>query len=221
MDKMNPTGEMEAALRDVARQRDWRLGNMPTLSVARRTALNDVVAREFPLEAALREAGIKRDRLLQERLGIPASVERILCRQLAGTSGRPTIAPGWLRLFRSPMRLGLTACALITAAILCFAPGGGSSLHNGENSPRLRPGGPSDEAGLILDRSPIEPAELFARTASIRSFNLNTNEPASLQVSLFANTSVFLPDGKDVALGLRLDLPVRAFLTGDGPARTP
>jgi hypothetical protein len=64
-------------------------------------------------------------------------------------------------------------------------------------------------------------AELFTRKASIRPFNLNTNEPASLQASFLANSGVHFADGNVASLGLRLDLPVRAILTDDCLARTP
>jgi hypothetical protein len=74
---------------------------------------------------------------------------------------------------------------------------------------------------VALDRSPTEQAELFVRKASIRPFNLNTKEPASLQASFLANSGVHFADGNVAALRLRLDLPLRAILLEDSLARTP
>jgi hypothetical protein len=74
---------------------------------------------------------------------------------------------------------------------------------------------------MTFDRSSFGRAELFARTASIRPFNLNTNEPASLQASFLANSTMSFVDGNDGPLGLRLDLPIRTSLTEDSLARTP
>jgi hypothetical protein len=77
------------------------------------------------------------------------------------------------------------------------------------------------DSGAILDRWPIGRGDLFTRRVSIRPFNLNTDEPASLQASFLANSGVRLADGIEAPLGLRLDLPVRAILMEDGLARTP
>jgi len=64
-------------------------------------------------------------------------------------------------------------------------------------------------------------AELFTFRISVRRVNLNTNEPASLQPSFVANKTVFLADGKDGSLSLRLDLPVKASLMDEGLVRIP
>ncbi|MEY2528896.1 MAG: hypothetical protein QOJ05_986, partial [Verrucomicrobiota bacterium] len=55
----------------------------------------------------------------------------------------------------------------------------------------------------------------------IRPFNLNANEPASLQASFLTNSPISLVDGKDGPLGLRLPLSMRTSLTEDNFARTP
>jgi hypothetical protein len=81
--------------------------------------------------------------------------------------------------------------------------------------------GVNSDSSMIAAGSSIERADLFSRKASIRPFNLRTNEPASLQTSFFANSGISFADGNAAALGLRLDLPVRAFLADDGLARTP
>jgi hypothetical protein len=196
------------------------------------------------METALRGAATKRDQLLPlYRSGIPKPVESILHRRLdafqaAGLVGasrkldglKPSslsmqqlrgdgvqisdlvnCTSGWLKLFRSPPAISLTACAMIGAAILCFAGWRPSSLRHAElpNTPRF------DE--LTIDSG----TELFTRKISIRPFNLNTNEPASLQASFVANSSVHFADGIETPFGLRLDLPVRAFLTEDSLSRIP
>ena len=63
--------------------------------------------------------------------------------------------------------------------------------------------------------------EPFTRTVAIGPFNLNTNEPASLQASFLANSRLRFADGSDTPLGLRLDLPVRAALIEDGHVGIP
>ena len=244
MDEMKQSAGMENALRQVAKERDKLLRKVPVLSPAREAILTGCLAREFPLETALRGAATTRDQLLPlYRSGIPISVESILRRQLdalkaAGltcarrkldglkpssssrqrlhgdgvpvsdlasrTSGRPAF-------LRSPPGISLAACALIIAAIFCFGSWRTSSLRHAErpNTPRL------DEANIDSG------TELFTRKISIRPFNLNTNEPASLQASFVANGGLHLADGIETPLDLRLDLPVRAILMEDTLGRIP
>ena len=233
MDEINQNRKIEILLRDMARQRDKRLGKQPTLSLARETTLNDSLAREFPVETALVQAAAKRDRLLDLHAGIPASAEKALSRHLA--AGEPAshriqgglLSAGvpngwWVRLFRFSRSTALTACILIAVAILCFGMWGNPSGHYPKNfsrSPKID--GTNIESAMTLDRLSFGRAELFTRTASIRPFNLNTNEPASLQASFLPNNTVFLVDGNDGSLGLRLHLPMRTSLTEDNLARTP
>ena len=233
MDEMKHRSEIDDALHEIAKQRDKLLSKAPTLSPARRAVLTDFLVGGFPIEAALREAATKRDQLLKHPPEIPASAESILRRELVAAgaardavrgrraSDRVARAQVWLRLFRSPLSAGLTGCALITAAILCFSRWGTPSHRNAENLGHTEPpDGVSIESAMILDRSPMGRAELFTRQASIHGFNLNTNEPASLQASFFANRGLYFADGNNARLGLRLDLPVRAILMED-LARTP
>jgi len=243
MDEMKQDNEIDAALRDVAQQRDKRLGKRPLLSAERQAVLTNSLVREFPVEAALRRVASKRDRLLNLAGEIPASAESILCRQLdAIMAGRLHRAPWkldglkpsslsmqrlrgdgvrisdligrtpvWLAFFRSPLGIALTACAMMSAALLCFGSWRTSSRCHAAlpNTPRI------DEVNIESG------TDLFTRRVSIGPFNLNTNEPASLQASFLANKSVRFADGIEVPLGLRLDLPVRAILMEDGLARTP
>jgi hypothetical protein len=233
MDEINQNREIEILVRDLARQRDTRLGRQPTLSGARETALNDFLAREFPVEAALVQAAAKRDRLLDLHAGIPASAEEALSRRLAAaelaphqTQGGPLSAAApngwWLRLFRVSRSTALAACLLIAVAILCFGLWGnpsGRSPKNFSRSPEID--GTNLEWAMTLDRLSFGRAELFTRAASIRPFNLNTSEPASLQASFLPNNPISLVDGTDGLLGLRLPLPIRTGLTEDDLARTP
>jgi hypothetical protein len=128
----------------------------------------------------------------------------------------------WLRLFRSPRNAAVTTCILIAVVILCFVNWGNPPRHKAENFPRTpQVDAVNVESGMTFDRFSFGRAELFARTASIRPFNLNTNEPASLQASFLANSTMSFVDGNDGPLGLRLDLPIRTSLTEDSLARTP
>ena len=232
MDEINQNREIEILFRDVAMERDKRLGKQPTLSAARETTLNDFLAREFPVETALVQAAMKRDRLLDLPAGIPASAEKAISRHLAADEPAPHRIHGgflsagahdgrWLRLFRFPGSTALTTCILIAVAILCFGMWGNPSRHYPENFPRtLQVDGTNIESAMTLDRFSFGRAELFTRTASIRPFNLNANEPASLQASFLTNSPISLVDGKDGPLGLRLHLPMRTLME-DNLARTP
>ena len=212
MDEMKQSDAIENALREVARHRDKLLRAAPTLSPEREAILTDCVARKFPLETALRGAATKRDQLLPlHRSGIPESVESILHRRLDALHAAGSARFAWLTFLRSPSGISLAACAVIVAAILCFGSGRTPSFRQAvvPTTPRLD--ALSTDSGTAL----------FSRRIAIRPFNLNTNEPASLQASLVANSGIDFADGIEAPLGLRLDLPVRAILTEDTLARTP
>jgi hypothetical protein len=223
MDKMKRGSELEDLLRDVATRRDQLLRKSPALSATRHSILTECLGETFPVEATLHNAATKRDQLLDPRpLQIPLSTESALHRQLAvvGRIRDRAVDPVWLRIFRYP--LGLTVCVLITAAILCLDNWGMQSRRNAETRPRIsRSAEANGESGAISDRLPIGRADLFARRVSIGPFNLNTKEPASLQASLLANSNVHFADGTETPFGLRLDLPVRAFLIEDSFSKTP
>jgi hypothetical protein len=74
---------------------------------------------------------------------------------------------------------------------------------------------------MVEDRWFLGRAELFNRKASIRPFDLNKTEPASLQASFFTNSEMYFADENDARLGLRLDLPMKAFFMEQDLARTP
>ena len=244
MDEMKQSARIEILLRQAATQRDKLLRKVPALSMARQGILTDCLAREFLVETAFRGAATKRDQLLPlYQSGMPKSVESILHRRLdasqaAGLVGasrkldglKPSslsmqqlradgvqisawanCTSGWLKLFRSPPAISLSACAMIIAAIFCFGRWRTSSLRHAElpSTPRL------DEVNIDSG------TELFLRKISIRPFNLDTNEPASLQASFVASSAIHLADGIEAPLGLRLDLPVRAILMEHSLARTP
>lgn len=221
--------EVDDALAKVARQRDQLLSKALALSTAREAVLNEFLAGEFPVEAALRQAAARRDQLLNLHPSrIPASTESTL-RQLVdaeathrGASEWRVSTPVWLRLFRSPLGTGLTVCAMITAAILFVGRWDTPARRNGGNLAHPpRTVRVNLEPGVVSDGSSLERAELFTRKAAIGPFNLSTSEPASLQASFLANSSLHFADGIEAPLGLRLDLPVRAILADDGLARTP
>lgn len=229
MDEMKQAKEIDKALHEVAKRRDQRLNAVPALSPARRAVLTDFLVGEFPVEAALREAVTKRDQLLNPSPEIPPPAASALHRQLLAAKPVRDEASGWraadrrvsdwiwLRIFRSLPGAAWLVCAVVTAAVLYFGKWGTPLRHNVENFPHNpRAAGMNLESGVVLER-----AELFARKAVIGPFNLNTNEPASLQASFVANSGVYFADGAETPLALRLDLPLRAILSDDGLARTP
>jgi hypothetical protein len=219
---MKRDSELDVALLDLAKRRDQRLRKSPALSAARQSILTDCLAETFPVEATLHGVATKRDQLLhRHQPQIPLSTESALHRQLVALEQiRDGAGPVWLRVFRPP--LGLTVSVMITAAILCLGNWGMQSRRNAKTlAASSRPAGEDMEFGAVLDRLPIGRADLFARGVLIRPFNLNAKEPASLQASLLANSSVHFADGIEIPFGLRLDLPVRAFLTEDSLSRIP
>jgi hypothetical protein len=231
MDEMKP-GEIDHALREVAKQRDKLLGKVPAISSARRAVLIDCLAGEFPVEAALREAANRRDQLLgSSPAAIPSPVEsalhcELLAAEPAGGGTRPGHAADWTisafiwrKIFHSPLGVAVTGCAMIAMAFLGFgrwgSSTGGVATKNMPEAARenLEPG--------VLDRPWTGRAELFSRRIAIGPFNLKTSEPASLQTSFVAHSRIQFADGIETPLGLRLDLPVSAIFLEDGLARTP
>jgi len=214
MDEVKPDQEIDAAMREVARRRAEALNTAPALSRARRAALTALVARQFPVETALHEAAAQRDQALHQiPAKIPAAVESMLIRQLATVELKSDVdrTAFWLSPHRLPLAAALTVCFLITVAL--FGVGRWETSRSGAQSvPR----------GPLLETISLEGGmEPFVRTIAIGPFNLNTNEPASLQATFFASRRLRFADGKDTSLGLRLDLPITAPLMEDGLARTP
>lgn len=220
MDEMKQRNEIDNALREVAKLRDGLLRTAPALPPERRALLTEFLAVKFPVEVALRETATKRDQFLNPHSPqIPVSVESALHQRLLAAEARAWRSSHWRisdsiwrRIFRSPLGAVLTACALITAAIVCFGGWGRApSRYAAENLPQA--------AGVSLES--MVTLELFSRRISIGPFNLNTSEPASLEASFVSNRRIHFADGIETPLGLRLDLPWRATLMDDGLARTP
>jgi hypothetical protein len=223
MDEINPSHEIDAAMREVAALRDKALSEVPTLSSARRAALAASLVRRFPIEAALLEVVANRDKAIHRSSAIPAAVASILNRQLAdaekmSVAGRVTF---WLSRRRLPLAAVLTLCALLTAALPRFGGWETASRRDARNfAPRSLMDPIASESRTAFDGSAGSWVAPFPRKLALSSFNLNSNEPASLQLSFLAS-SIRFADGNDTSLGLRLDLPVRVALTEDGLARTP
>jgi hypothetical protein len=244
MDDMEQAGEIYEALRQVGEQRDKLLGKRPELSAQRRAILTGFLAREFPVEAQLYQATAKRDQLLKlGRPEIPASIESILYRRLdalqpAGIDRPPRKLDGlkpsslpvqqlrgvgdrtadlgdrlslWLTFFRSRLGIVVTGSAVAVVVILSF----------GSRATPTRGIATVPDAPRVDAMNVATGTELFTGQVSIGPFNLNTNQPASLQASLLTNRDVHFGNGIDATLGLRLDPPVRAILVEDSLARTP
>lgn len=201
-------------MREVVEHRDKALSKVLKLSSPRHSALAASLARQFPVETILSEVAVTRDEALhQSPVTVSAAVESILQRQLASAEATADIsgAAYGLSLLRLPLAALLTACILISVALV-----GLGRWENSRSNAGSAPPGPFLET-LRLE-SGMEP---FVRTIAIGPFNLSTNEPASLQASFFANRRIRFSDGKDTRLGLRLDLPMTAASMEDGFARTP
>jgi hypothetical protein len=224
MDEISPSHEIDAAMRDVAALRDKALSKVPALSAARRAALAASLVRQFPVEAALLEVAADRDKAIHPSSAkIPNAVASILNRQLA--DAEKTSAAGlvtfWLSRLRLPLAAVIILVALLTAALPRFGGWEAASRRNASNSGPLPPRDQvRSESRIALDGFAGSRLAPFTRKLVLSSFNLNTNEPASLQLSFLANCIRFT-DGNDTLLGLRLDLPVSVALTEDGLARTP
>jgi hypothetical protein len=221
MDKMNPSHELDAAMREVATLRDTALGKVPALSSARRAALAASLVRQFPIEAALLEVAANRDKAVHPSPArIPAAVESILNRQLAEAEKTSADGPGpfWLNRLRVSLAAGLALCVLLTAALPRFDVWEPSQRKARNFPPVPRMDQIRNESRIALDGFASSWVEPFTRKLALGSFNLNTNEPASIQLSFLANRIRF---ADDTPLGLRLDLPVRVALTEDGFARAP
>jgi hypothetical protein len=217
MDEMNPSHEIDAAMREVATLRDRALSKVPVLSPARRATLAASLLRQFPIEAALLEVAANRDKAVHPSPAkIPTAVESILNRQLAEANKMSADEPAsfWLNRFRLSLAAALTLCSLLIAALPRFGVWDTASRRNARNFPAAPP------ITQMSSGSRIALVEPFTRKLALGSLNLNTNEPASLQLSFFANNIRFA-DGNDAPLGLCLDLPVRIALTEDGFTRTP
>jgi hypothetical protein len=224
MDEINPSHEIDAAIREVAALRDKALSKVPALSSARRATLAASLVRQFPIEAALIEVAASRDRAIRPSSAkIPAPVASILNRQLADGERKSATGPVtfWLSRFRLPLAAALMLCALLAAALPRF---GGWEAASRRNARNFGPLPPLDQirshSRIAFDAFAGSRAVPFTRELALSSFNLNTNEPASLQLSFLAN-SIRFADGNDTPLALRLDLPARVALTEDGLSRTP
>jgi hypothetical protein len=212
MDEMRRASELDAAIREIGQRRDKVLGGVPALGSIRRAALIDSLDRAFAVETTLRQLAIARDKALRGPARIPADVALALRGTLSRPGQAPNVrqAPFSLAWLRRPIAAVLVGCAVITAVNL------GVGSWQASRSARSRSPAPSIDA--LGFESRMEP---FTRSVAIGPFNLNTNEPASLQASFLANSRLRFADGSDTPLGLRLDLPVRAALIEDGHVGIP
>ncbi len=212
--------EIENALRDLGQQRDRQLHAAPMLTSAREGLLTEFLREQFPLESAFGEAALQKDRLLNLSSVLPASVDLALQKRIAAHSNsRKPSSLILQRLIRSPFASALTVCVVIAAV---FFYGYRETLSH-RSARNLNLDERNLDSKVAEDRWFLGQAELFGRRASIRRFDLNKTEPASLQVPplFFTNSELYFASGNDVRFGLRLDLPIRAILVEQDLARTP
>lgn len=217
---MKQDREIDTALREVAKQRDKLLREMPRLCPGREADLRNFLAGEFPVEAALCKRATNRDQLLNPPLAIPSSVELTLRRQLAtAASDRAADGLRWWRFFRSPQSVVASACVLVAAAVLSFGKWRNAPLPVTEQLPRTAQTGEEVDNGIALLNRSFERAELLTRTISVPPFNLRASGPASLQAFLAINKTNF-GGGRPLPIDVRLDRPMRVSLMED-EAETP
>ena len=184
-------------LREVAVARDELLGTVPPLSAVRRSRLRGVLAREFPVDAALREAGERRDRLRSALPEIPLRVTVALRRSLT------TTRPKWSGRF---IHSGLVAaCLVLGLGFLALRISSERSRQSATvRAETIQPGLPGPLASRHQFGLRISAAEI----ASLRSSFLAANRPVPNEEA-------------KVSASLRLDLPVQALLGDDSIASIP
>jgi len=219
MDEARQRSEVDRLLREISRERDRLLGDVPAIPPFGRASLNGVLTREFPVEAASRKAAAERDRLLTgDQLKIPHTVERALQSVLADFEGQQasrgvwssdwrTYFAGWLRLFQWPARAALVAACLMTAVGILFV---------GKRE------APSHRAAGFENIVQSHPSDSDSQSARAQ-FNLrvSTAELASLRASFLALDRSDFRDVAEEQIGMRLDLPVRPILIDGSIARMP
>jgi hypothetical protein len=241
MDKTDQMNDLDSTLHEILMRRDNFLEEIPQISEDRLGALNNVLAREFPVDAVLRTAATRRDQLLNgDQLKIPEAFETSLrnkvkaiavTQRASRTSWPRTCALSLLGLFQSRMSLSVaTACLMVAAGILLFGPGKSlkpaitesksvSSVRS-KNEPLVKP-----------DPSPIEAKAFAGELASAVSkrapivrdqLNLQVSlaDLAYLRSSFLAINRVYQARTID-EIGIRLDLTVSPIMIDgvDGDSR--
>jgi hypothetical protein len=238
MGKTDQTDELDGALREILARRDNFLEEIPEISADRLGILNNVLAREFPVDAALRAVATRRDQLLNGsqlkisgalEISLRGKVKAIAATQRASrTSWRTalrTCALSLSGLFQSPMRLSVaTACLMVAAGILLF--GQGKSLKPTVTEPKsVLSVRPKNELLVITDPSSIETGA-FGELASVVSkrapvvydqlnLRVSMTDLAYLRSSFLAINRAYLAKTTD-EIGIRLDLTVRPILIDGG-----
>lgn len=230
MDEVTQERELDRTLRALASARDQLLTNGLSLTPRREAALRNALRRTFPVEAALHEAAAERDSALDSPSpALPLIVESRLRRTLARTAAKveathespaspwQIYAARWLQGFRKSSRIALTACAIVAAAIVCVNRWGAPSQHIAEVSGGCALQATNTELALSLNRVALSRSQFISDEARIDRFDLSASleDSAFLQTASYSNSGVASGD----AVGIRLDLPVRALLMEDSTAR--
>ena len=177
--------------RALAETRDRQLAQRPALSSERRAALHAALARALPLETALREAALQRDRALDESArAIPRAVTRQLHRCLTNYRPCHRSRTGWSWARPLPLAACLALGLGLLFSVKWDTTSGGRRAVMREREHSFVP--------LTL--------RLSARELAFRQESFLAANPASEPADLTQ---------------LRLDLPIQALLEDDGTARTP
>ena len=199
MDREKEREAWKGWLREIAAARDERLGSVAGISPVRRDALRASLAREFPVDAALREVGTQRDRRRRAVAPeIPLRVALALRRSL--TSVRPT---GSRRFMHSGL---VAACLALGLGVVFLAQL--ASPERRTPSARIRVTSIQRIPLPLPSRHPFGLRISAAEIASLRSSFLAANQSS--------------PNGRAKAsASLRLDLPVQALLGDNSIASIP
>lgn len=224
MDNDKPQHALDVTLRAISRERDRLLGQRQIMSRSRRLDLDQKLAREFPVEAAVKRAAARREKSLRpRRLEISRALHERLRSELRRERGRfaeqtaPSLGFGgdaipWRRLFGSKQLAALSAACLLIAAGIAFF-GEGRLL-----GPRLAESGGSNRAGAANAGLVATTNDILVPLAGRSQLSLRVNraEIAALQEPFFAANRSYFIDSSDDGAGMPLDLPVRVLLIGEG-----
>lgn len=192
--------EWNRLLRGISEERDELLGSVAPISPHRCAKLRAALAREFPVDAALREAGVRRDRLLRAPARrIPFPVVSTLRRSLT------TSRPSWMKLVKHPSLIA--ACLVVGLGIVV--------LEKWSLSPSVRMANRATARAESIDLE-VSPEATPRHPFGLR---ISAAEIASMRSSFLAANRLSL--NEEAPTSLRLDLPVQALLDHNGLAGTP
>ncbi len=220
MDKRNDG--LAGAMREIAEQRDNRLGESGGISGDRLEQLQAFLAENLPVETALSAAAQKRDKLLSlPEPRLPQVVHAALVEQVRSVRAGTTL-PGVVRQFAAwlvaPSLPGRYGTAAMVAACVVIAFG---LLHLSRSS---NPGTRISNKPLLSSIENVRweafPENVFGPSSDHLTLGVNRIQLASLEPPLFTINRAFL-DFERADRVLPLDLPIRHIRLDVEAVRTP